>query len=666
MLNANNQIKTSNQDKPNILATLKLEQALRLAKKKTEEGASKDAKQIYLDILCRFPKNRKAQHCLASFNKLKQESVNQLINLYNQGLFLETVKKANLILENYPEAFMVWNVLGAANKELNRIGESAISFKKVTELNPTYANGFNNLGIVLQELGKVEDAIKAYDKAITMRPNFAEAYYNMGNALKDKDKLEEAIIAYNKAVTIRPDFAEAYYNMGNALKDKDKLEEAIKVYKKTLSLRPKNADAFYNMGTAFQEQGKLELAINAYNSALLIRPNYVNAYYNLGNALKDRGKLEEAIEAYNKALSLKPEFANAYNNMGFVLQNQGKLEKAIEAYKKALFIKPDFAETYINMGTVLREQGKPKEAIESYKKALTIKPDSAESYINMGGAFWERGKMKEGVEAYKGALSIDPDNAGAYWNLYGTAQNIREAKKWIEKCLKANPNHLQAKLTMSALMFYEGNETRFRELAKSPLKNHPHMRSFNWVFNLPKLPSLYFHRWTLFDQMIAMSKKDRPFYEFGVWRGESFKYLIKTFKKGYGFDTFEGLPENWHNEKAGSYSSKGSIPKVDGGEFIKGKFEDTLPDFFSKKRSMASIINFDADLYSSTICALNFSKQVIDRNTILIFDEFLINKNWEQDEYKALEEFCTKNHLTYEVLAISFFSKQVAVRLLGF
>ena len=80
---------------------------------------------------------------------------------------------------------------------------------------------------------------------------------------------------------------------------------------------------------------------------------------------------------------------------------------------------------------------------------------------------------------------------------------------------------------------------------------------------------------------------------------------------------------------------------------------------------MASIINFDADLYSSTICALNFSKPVIDRHTILIFDEFLINKNWEQDEFKALEEFCTKNHFTYEVIAISFFSKQVAVRLLG-
>ena len=80
---------------------------------------------------------------------------------------------------------------------------------------------------------------------------------------------------------------------------------------------------------------------------------------------------------------------------------------------------------------------------------------------------------------------------------------------------------------------------------------------------------------------------------------------------------------------------------------------------------MASIINFDADLYSSTICALNFAKPVIDKHTILIFDEFIMNKNWEQDEYKALEEFCANNHYTYEVLAISFFTKQVAVKLIG-
>ena len=141
--------------------------------------------------------------------------------------------------------------------------------------------------------------------------------------------------------------------------------------------------------------------------------------------------------------------------------------------------------------------------------------------------------------------------------------------------------------------------------------------------------------------------------------------LLKKLKKGYGFDSFEGLPEDWHNQKAGTYSSDNKVPKIDGGEFIVGKFENTLPKFFAGKRPKACIVNFDADLYSSTICALNHAKSVIDGHTILIFDEFVINKNWEQDEYRALEEFCNTNHYNYEVLAISFFTKQVAVKIVG-
>ena len=161
----------------------------------------------------------------------------------------------------------------------------------------------------------------------------------------------------------------------------------------------------------------------------------------------------------------------------------------------------------------------------------------------------------------------------------------------------------------------------------------------------------------------------KTFYEFGVWRASSFKYLIKIFKKGYGFDTFSGLPEDWdvgsHVEKEGTYTSDGNIPKIEGGEFIVGKFEDSLPIFFSESRPIASIINFDADLYSSTICALNCSKSVMDKDTILIFDQFIINQSWEQDEFKALNEFCSINHFSYDVIAISFFTKQVAVKLIG-
>ena len=60
---------------------------------------------------------------------------------------------------------------------------------------------------------------------------------------------------------------------------------------------------------------------------------------------------------------------------------------------------------------------------------------------------------------------------------------------------------------------------------------------------------------------------------------------------------------------------------------------------------------------------MNNSNKVIDKKTILIFDEFLMNNKWEEDEFKALNEFCDNKSYSYDVIAISFFTKQVAVRL---
>ena len=143
--------------------------------------------------------------------------------------------------------------------------------------------------------------------------------------------------------------------------------------------------------------------------------------------------------------------------------------------------------------------------------------------------------------------------------------------------------------------------SNFDELMQSELRQHPYSRSFAWVFSLPTLPELYFEKWHFFDAIVKRSVISKPFYEFGVWRASSFKYLINVFKKGYGFDTFTGLPEDWligSDIEKGTYSSDGNVPKIEGGEFIVGKFEDTLPVFFAEVRPVASVINYDADLYS--------------------------------------------------------------------
>lgn len=377
------------------------------------------------------------------------------------------------------------------------------------------------------------------------------------------------------------------------------------------------------------------------------------------------------FEAENLALKLTDQFPDnqlAWKVLGALWWKKNKNFEALNAMQTAIKLSPNDPSAHYNLGIALKESGKLEEAEEAYRKVIKIKYDYPEANNNLGVVLQAMGRSQEAISSFKKELEYYPTYAGALWNLSGCEKKIQHAESWVKKCLEANPNHIKAKLTKAALSYYQGKKNIFIDLTKSEFGDHCFMRSFSWVFNLPSLPELHFNMWYFFDSIIRKSIISRPFYEFGVWRASSFKYLIKTFKKGYGFDTFTGLPEDWsvgkNLEKAGTYSSDGNIPKIEGGIFIEGAFENTLPVFFSEQRPKASIINFDADLYSSTLCALRYSKQIIDKDTILIFDEFLMNESWEQDEFKALNEFCSDNSYKYEVLAVSFFTKQVAVRLI--
>ena len=72
----------------------------------------------------------------------------------------------------------------------------------------------------------------------------------------------------------------------------------------------------------------------------------------------------------------------------------------------------------------------------------------------------------------------------------------------------------------------------------------------------------------VYDYAIGLSDKNRTFYEFGVWMGDSFKYIVPHFANGFGFDSFQGLPEDWGVVPKGFYSSRGRVPDIPKSEFI--------------------------------------------------------------------------------------------------
>jgi hypothetical protein len=316
-----------------------------------------------------------------------------------------------------------------------------------------------------------------------------------------------------------------------------------------------------------------------------------------------------------------------------------------------------------NLAVCLKNAGFFDRAEANFQSALNIDDTFAAAHNNYGNLLNDQARINEAQESFLKAIDLDPEDHIAYWNLHSTATSSLQAQAIIETCISKSPTDEIALFTLAGLQAFEGNTHAFEELIRFGFGEEPLVRSIAWILSLPESPTIHFNRWALYDHAISLAPRSRPFYEFGVWMGDSFKYLVPKFSEGFGFDTFQGLPENWGVVPKGAYSSMGRVPEIQNSQFFIGEFEKTLPAFFSERREKAGLINFDADLYSSTITALNNAKPIIDDQTIIVFDEFIVNSHWENDEYRAFLEFCDANGYAFKVDAVSLFTKQVICRI---
>lgn len=156
--------------------------------------------------------------------------------------------------------------------------------------------------------------------------------------------------------------------------------------------------------------------------------------------------------------------------------------------------------------------------------------------------------------------------------------------------------------------------------------------------------------------------------EFGVGSGRSLRMAQEILPLDiaiHGFDTFTGLPQAWGTEPAGSYSTGGVVPNMEGEVYFhKGLFSDTIIPFFKELGDGAFVAyaNIDCDLYTSTLDILESLHGRIVKGTIIVFDEYTCHPTWRQDEFRAWRECCKRFGWKYEYLGFSLPTKQAVVR----
>lgn len=110
--------------------------------------------------------------------------------------------------------------------------------------------------------------------------------------------------------------------------------------------------------------------------------------------------------------------------------------------------------------------------------------------------------------------------------------------------------------------------------------------------------------------------------EFGVYQGRTLEVIAEARKRSqvFGFDSFQGLPEDWRpNIPAGTFVT-GQLPDVAGAELIVGWFNDTLPDFLADHPGPVAFLHLDAALYSSTATVLEQVGFRLRIGSVIVFD----------------------------------------------
>lgn len=111
-----------------------------------------------------------------------------------------------------------------------------------------------------------------------------------------------------------------------------------------------------------------------------------------------------------------------------------------------------------------------------------------------------------------------------------------------------------------------------------------------------------------------------------MWRGASLRWwsthLRQPDARLFGFDSFEGLPDDWRPEHGEGAFRVNGPPHIDDPRvaFEIGWFDKTLAEFTAPVHDRL-ILNIDCDVYSSTCTVLEWAEPLIKPGTLIYYDE---------------------------------------------
>ena len=174
----------------------------------------------------------------------------------------------------------------------------------------------------------------------------------------------------------------------------------------------------------------------------------------------------------------------------------------------------------------------------------------------------------------------------------------------------------------------------------------------------------YPDRFALYDATLKRISVTGLVCEFGVFQGESINHIAERIPgtEIYGFDSFEGLPEDWRAEVKTGHFKVQQLPTVRNNvRLVKGWFDKTVPAFLEQHPEPAAYLHIDSDLYSSAKTILDlFASRIRFRHGDRL-RRVLQLSGLETGRVSSLRRIRAAHGTRFEYVAYSSTDEQVAV-----
>jgi len=314
-----------------------------------------------------------------------------------------------------PEAAQHMQAGIAADKQ-QQFDVAITEFRKVTQLEPTFADGFVSLGQTYMEKHDFASAVTPLKRALEVDPELAPAHQLLGYALLAQGYAAQAIPHLQKA--------QDKTGLGIAQIQTGQLPEAVANLQAALAERPNDQDLLYYLGRASGLLSKQSI-----DTLLAAYPDSARAHQALAENYFVLRQMPEAEKEYREALRLRPDTPELHLELGEVYTGAFQWAKAEEEFRAQAKLQPGNAETAYRLGTALLEQGKAREARAELVRADKLMPDMPETLYSLGKAASLEGDTATAEKEWTRLLSIEKETALAAQAHFGLAGLYRKQGK---------------------------------------------------------------------------------------------------------------------------------------------------------------------------------------------------------------------------------------------